>query len=97
MSQSLSPPGQRLRGVAVRGTIEHVFLQGSLLASGEVRIDPTVPIERVELDDSSWLDVADRWLTGADDLFAELVDVLAWSQRRGVPMYDRMVDEPRLT
>lgn len=79
------------------GTIERMFLQGSLLSTGAVAIDPRAHVERVALDDSSWIDHADGWLGGSDDLFETLVDALAWRQRHDVAMYDRLVDEPRLT
>ena len=74
-----------------------MFLQRCLLASGDVRIDPDAEISRTALDATTWVDAAPGWITGADDLFSELVDRLAWRQRRGIPMYDRVVDEPRLT
>lgn len=79
------------------GRDPHGGYQGSLLALGPAAIDPSVPIERVALDDHSWVDVARSWLTGSDELFHDLVESLAWRQRRDVPMYDRLVDEPRLT
>jgi alkylated DNA repair dioxygenase AlkB len=37
------------------------------------------------------------WLDGSDALFDDLVERLDLRQRTGVPMYDRLVDEPRLT
>lgn len=79
------------------GTIERMFLQGSLLAMGEIAVDPAVPIRRVALDDTSWVDEAPNWIAGADGLFHELIEWSTWTQRRGVAMYDRLVDEPRLT
>lgn len=77
--------------------IEHVFLQGSLLSLGGIGIDPSARVERIALDESSWVDHAPNWLGGSDELFAALADRLGWRQRRDVPMYDRLVDEPRLT
>ena len=41
------------------------------------------------------MDHLPRWLDGSDTVFAELVAVVPWRQRT-VPMYDRMVKEPRL-
>jgi alkylated DNA repair dioxygenase AlkB len=74
-----------------------VTWQGSLFGLEEPSIDPTFRgMQRVELDDVSWLDVLPRWLTGADHVFAGLVARLPW-QQRVVRMYDRLVDEPRLT
>ena len=52
--------------------------------------------ERRALDESSWVEVAPGWMSGADELLAELLDTVRWRQRR-VRMYDRMVAEPRLT
>ncbi len=74
-----------------------MFLQGSLLVSATVGIDHSIPVERHHLDATTWVDVARGWLGGPDEVYAELVASLAWRQRRGVPMYDRLVDEPRLT
>jgi alkylated DNA repair dioxygenase AlkB len=71
-------------------------LQGTLLGDGEPRIDRSRPFERVELDARSWVDVCRGWLTGADSLFATLVTSVPWRHRQRW-MYDRMVDEPRLT
>jgi alkylated DNA repair dioxygenase AlkB len=51
---------------------------------------------RTELTAGAWVEVAPDWVSGADTLFAEIVQTLPWS-RRTVPMYGRMVDEPRLT
>lgn len=51
---------------------------------------------RVWLDEESWVDYCPGWLSGSDALFAELIDIAPWGQRRRW-MYDRQVDEPRLT
>jgi alkylated DNA repair dioxygenase AlkB len=81
-----------------RASIEHVFFQGSLFGSLAPAFDARfADVERVDLDGTSWVDVCSSWLIGADAVFAELVERLAWRQRRGVPMYDQIVDEPRLT
>ena len=71
--------------------------QGGLFAGGEPSIDRAFSgVQRVNLDDDSWCDYLPGWLTGADAVFGELAERLVWRQRR-VPMYERMVDEPRLT
>ena len=44
----------------------------------------------------SWVDLAPGWLRGGDTLLVELVDAVEWQQGRRW-MYDRMVDDPRLT
>ena len=51
---------------------------------------------RVELDATSWVDHAPAWVTGSDELFAQLIADTDWGQRSRW-MYDRRVDEPRLT
>ncbi len=44
----------------------------------------------------AWVDHAPGWVQGSAELFERLVDGLDWSARQ-VTMYDRLVDEPRLT
>jgi alkylated DNA repair dioxygenase AlkB len=71
--------------------------QPSLLDAGAApRVDVSMPgLSRVRHDDSAWLDHVPGWLTGADAVFAELVDLLPW--RTGDRhMYDRIVAVPRL-
>jgi alkylated DNA repair dioxygenase AlkB len=71
--------------------------QQCLFAVDPPRIDADFSaVTRTWLDDTTWLDYAPRWLQGADIVFAELVEQLPWRQRE-VIMYDRKVDEPRLT
>ena len=47
--------------------------QTSLLGAGDPAVDPTVPFERLRLDDVSWVDVARGWLHGADTLLDALI------------------------
>jgi alkylated DNA repair dioxygenase AlkB len=79
-----------------RGRIEHVFVQGSLFGSAALATGEPARLQRTWLDGASWVDYAPLWLTGADELFDRLVDGLPWRQRRAIPMYDQIVDEPRL-
>ncbi|TMM20301.1 MAG: alpha-ketoglutarate-dependent dioxygenase AlkB [Actinobacteria bacterium] len=51
---------------------------------------------RVELDATSWVDHAPGWVTGSDELLADLVADTDWGQRSRW-MYERRVAEPRLT
>jgi alkylated DNA repair dioxygenase AlkB len=51
--------------------------------------------ERVGLSDGAWLDVLPGWIRGADALFERLVSVVPWRAERR-PMYERVVDVPRL-
>jgi alkylated DNA repair dioxygenase AlkB len=53
-------------------------------------------LERTQLDADSWVDHRPGWMSGSDRAFEELLRDVAWSQRRR-RMYDREVDEPRLT
>ena len=71
--------------------------QGSLFGLDEPAIDPSFAGHtRTWLADGCWVDHVPAWVSGSDTMFAELVARLPWRQRR-VPMYGRMVDEPRLT
>jgi len=51
---------------------------------------------RIALDDSAWVEHVGGWVQGADPLFEEVVAIAPW-EHRTVHMYDRMVEEPRLT
>jgi alkylated DNA repair dioxygenase AlkB len=70
--------------------------QRSLLAIGEPGIDTSAVVERIALDDRSWVDVARNWLRGADDVLDVLVDTVEWRQGRR-RMWERTVDDPRLS
>lgn len=70
--------------------------QTSLLGVGTPALDPDAKLTRIWLDDRAWVDIAPDWLRGGDTLLAELVDSIEWQQGRRW-MYDRMVDDPRLT
>ncbi len=74
-----------------------VVFQGSLFGGGE-RIGPRpfdLPFERTHLGGGAWVDLCYGWMAGADSLFNELLGAVSWrSERR--PMYDRLVDVPRL-
>jgi alkylated DNA repair dioxygenase AlkB len=72
--------------------------QGSLFGALDPAIDTSfADVERIPLDDRSWVDVARRWLGGSDAVFDELVEALPLRQRTDVEMFDRLVDEPRLS
>jgi alkylated DNA repair dioxygenase AlkB len=49
-----------------------------------------------DLDEHSWVEVIPQWVRAPDTLFAHLRDNLTWSQRQRW-IYDRKLDEPRLT
>ena len=66
-------------------------------AASEPGVDESFSaLSRVQLDESSWVDYAPAWVSGSDELFAELVASWKWEQRSR-RMYDRRVEEPRLT
>ncbi|MGO9458333.1 MAG: alpha-ketoglutarate-dependent dioxygenase AlkB family protein [Acidimicrobiales bacterium] len=72
-------------------------LQGSLFAAGE-EVSPRAAAgrpARTPLDGGAWVEVRRGWLLGADALFERLRAGVAWRHERR-PMYDRMVDVPRL-
>lgn len=78
-------------------TRAELLWQPTLLGAAEPGFDPALPgLERRELSDGAWLDVATGVVAGADQLFDDVLSRGPWTSRRR-PMYDRIVDEPRLT
>jgi alkylated DNA repair dioxygenase AlkB len=69
--------------------------QGSLFASGPVEVR-SFSFERIELGDGAWVEVARDWLGGADELAERLIRGVDWQHHRRW-MYDRVVDEPRVS
>src|ERR671918_220573 len=80
------------------GASPDLVWQPSLLAITEtVDIDRSFAgLERIELDADSWVDHAPGWVAGADRLFGEILVGRNWEQRSR-KMYDKKVQEPRLT
>lgn len=71
--------------------------QPSLFGGDEVGVDPSFAgLQRLALDDDSWIDHLPGWLRGPDEVFGALVAELPWRQRE-VVMYHRELPEPRLT
>ncbi|MGW1740226.1 alpha-ketoglutarate-dependent dioxygenase AlkB [Nocardia sp. NPDC001965] len=71
-------------------------LQGSLFDGfGEAELAPLTGIGRTHLEYGAWVDLRPGWLRGADDLFDRLAATVPWQAERR-PMYDRIVDVPRL-
>lgn len=58
-------------------------------------VDRDVPIERLVLDEHSWVDVGRGWLAGADELYDHLREHVAWQTSR-LFRYDHEVEERRL-
>jgi alkylated DNA repair dioxygenase AlkB len=73
-----------------------VVHQRSLFAAGEPAVRAGTPVIRTALSESSWLEVGRGWLAGADTLLDALLTSVPWRQGRR-HMYDRMVDDPRLS
>lgn len=71
-------------------------LQGSLFdQADDIRLGPLGDMRRTALGDGAWIDLLPGWLSGADALFARLVDEVPWRAERR-HMYDQVVDVPRL-
>lgn len=79
--------------VYARGVAE---LQRSLFASGPPAVRAATPFERVDLGRGAWVDVARSWPAGADDVLEVLVTGVDWHRGRR-RMYDRVLDDPRLS
>ncbi len=78
--------------------IEHMFRQASLFGFDDPSFDRSFSTaSRSQLSGGSWVEYVPGWLSGSDALFDDVLDGLDFEQRRGIPMYDRLVDEPRLT
>ena len=73
-----------------------VTLPLTLFGSLAPTVSATARFERIDLDETSWVDLAREFLVGADSLFDALVHELPFTQSRRI-MYDKWVDEPRLS
>lgn len=60
-----------------------------------IALDPEATIERVMLDETSWVDVCRGWLQGADDLFDALLHGVDWRPSH-IYRYDHYVEQRRL-
>lgn len=70
--------------------------QLSLLGGGEPAFDARFrDLRHIDLGAGAWLQICPNWLSGHDTLFATLADRLGWVLEQR-PMYDRIVDVPRL-
>lgn len=73
-----------------------MYRQPSLFGTDEVGVDAAFnSLDRRWLDAASYVDYCPTWLSGADGVFEQLLNGVTWLTRQ-VPMYDRIVDEPRL-
>jgi alkylated DNA repair dioxygenase AlkB len=55
----------------------------------------TTELERVWLDDTSWVDIGRGWLPDADTVYAEVLEQADWQQGR-IWRYEKWIEEPRL-
>jgi alkylated DNA repair dioxygenase AlkB len=70
--------------------------QPSLFGFDEPTFDSTfAAVERHELDHGAWVDHQPGWLSGHQWVFDELLHAVEW-QHQQRPMYERIVDVPRL-
>ena len=75
----------------------HVTWQPSLLGGDAPDFDATLSSARRRfLGDGAWVDLVPGFATGTDVLFDEILEAAPW-QAYERPMYDRIVDVPRLT
>ena len=70
--------------------------QRSLFAVGVAGVNPDATTERRHLAGGAWIDVRRNWLDGTDPILDHLIDTVEW-QRGRRHMFDRMVDDPRLS
>jgi alkylated DNA repair dioxygenase AlkB len=75
---------------------ETTTLQSALFGTGPPALTREVSVRRIWLDDGAWVDLAAGWMTGADELCELLISAAPWRRGRRW-MYERMVDDPRLT
>jgi alkylated DNA repair dioxygenase AlkB len=61
----------------------------------EPHVDRSVPIERIELGEGAWVDIARGWMDGADVLCQHLLAEVPW-QTSQLFRYDHVVEERRL-
>ena len=72
--------------------------QPSLLATEEPDFDPSLGgVRRRDLGQGAWVDHLPGWVSGADRLFDAILSTAPWRGEEQRPMYDRIVDVPRLT
>ena len=75
-----------------------VHWQSSLFgATAAVGFDASLAaLRRVQLDARSWVDHLPGWVRGSDELMSELAARAPWLPPSQRPMYDRVVDVPRV-
>ena len=71
-------------------------LQGSLFGAAEPHLTGPIPEDRVDLAHGAWIVRVPSWVGGDQTLLDHLAETTSWHSGRR-PMYDRIVDVPRLT
>ena len=71
-------------------------LQATLFGDGPPALAGDLPDQRIDLGAGAWIQRVPGWVTGEQTLFDDVVATTSWHAHRR-PMYDRMVDVPRLT
>lgn len=61
----------------------------------DIHIRRDAPVERLQLDETSWVDVSRGWLAGSDLLYESLLRDVPWQSNR-LFRYDHWVEERRL-
>jgi alkylated DNA repair dioxygenase AlkB len=72
-----------------------VAFQPSLLDGPEPSLGDLAGLVRTPLGRGAWIDHLPGWCSGADTIFERLVEAVPWRAEQR-PMYDRVVDVPRL-
>ena len=84
----MSAPDRAPAGVSMR--------DGGAVAREDTWLVADAAVERIDLDESSWVDVVRGFVPRAGDVHDELVASVPWEQGR-VFRYERWIDEPRLS
>ncbi|MEN9505650.1 MAG: hypothetical protein RI958_1576 [Actinomycetota bacterium] len=63
--------------------------------TSELEIERTAPVRRIELDETSWVDLVEHFVRRPHEMFDHVHDTTAWEQAE-VLRYDRYVPERRL-
>jgi alkylated DNA repair dioxygenase AlkB len=88
-------PGGMLDGVNREADVDAPVVGPQEVGAQEVGVDRSATVERIQLDETSWVDISRRWLVGADTLFAALDEGVEWRASR-LFRYDHWVEERRL-
>lgn len=73
------------------------MFQASLLTCAPTAVDDTfASLTRHDLGAGAWIDEVPGWLAGADDVFDDIARRAPWQAHERI-MWDRRVDEPRLS